>query len=67
MRERLQAAVDVLLKEGYDLAYVHVEAPDEMGHQGSVERKVKAIENLDKRVIKVITEAMVSQERITDC
>ena len=40
------------------MAYVHVEAPDEMGHQGSVERKVKAIENLDKRVIKVITEAM---------
>ncbi|MFR4318961.1 MAG: hypothetical protein ACLT2Z_05900 [Eubacterium sp.] len=26
-----------------------------MGHQGSVERKVKAIENLDKRVIKVVT------------
>ena len=30
---------------------MHVEAPDEMGHQGSVERKVQAIENLDKRVI----------------
>ena len=55
---KASAAVDVLLNEGYDLAYVHVEAPDEMGHQGSVERKVKAIENLDKRVIKVITEAM---------
>ena len=55
---KASAAVDVLLNEGYDLAYVHVEAPDEMGHQGSVERKVKAIENLDKRVSKVITEAM---------
>ena len=38
------------------MAYVHVEAPDEMGHQGSVERKIKAIENLDSRVIKVIKE-----------
>ena len=55
---KAQAAVDVLLNEGYDLAYIHVEAPDEMGHQGSVERKVKAIENLDERVIKPVTEAL---------
>ena len=55
---KAEAAVGVLLKDNYDMAYIHVEAPDEMGHQGSVERKVKAIENLDKRVIKVVTEAM---------
>lgn len=55
---KAEAAVDVLLNEGYDMAYVHVEAPDEMGHQGSVERKIKAIENLDSRVIKVIKEAL---------
>lgn len=55
---KAQAAVNVLLNEGYDLAYIHVEAPDEMGHQGSVERKVKAIENLDARVIKPVTEAL---------
>ena len=48
---KMQAAVDALTKEDYDFVYVHVEAPDEMGHQGSVERKVQAIENLDKRVI----------------
>ena len=55
---KAEAAVDVLLNEGYDMAYVHVEAPDEMGHRGSVERKIKAIENLDSRVIKVIKEAL---------
>ena len=55
---KAQAAVDVLLNEGYDLVYIHVEAPDEMGHQGSVERKVKAIENLDQRVIKPVTEVL---------
>ena len=48
---KMQAAVDALTKDGYDFVYVHVEAPDEMGHQGSVERKVQAIEYLDERVI----------------
>ncbi len=38
---KAQAAVDAVLKGGYDFAYIHVEAPDEMGHQGSVERKIK--------------------------
>lgn len=48
---KMQAAVDALTKEDFDFVYVHVEAPDEMGHQGSVEKKVKAIEYLDQRVI----------------
>jgi len=55
---KAQAAVDGLLKGGYDFAYIHVEAPDEMGHQGSYERKVQAIENLDQRVIKPVVEQM---------
>ncbi|MDO5294301.1 MAG: cofactor-independent phosphoglycerate mutase [bacterium] len=55
---KAKAAVNVLLNEGYDFAYVHVEAPDEMGHQGSVERKVQSIEYLDQRVIKIIKEEM---------
>lgn len=55
---KAQAAVDALLKEGYDFAYIHVEAPDEMGHQGSVERKVQAIEFLDQRLIRKVKEDM---------
>lgn len=55
---KAQAAVDALLNDGYDFAYIHLEAPDEMGHQGSVERKVKAIENLDKRIIKNVYEQL---------
>ena len=55
---KANAAVDVLLNEGYDMVYIHVEAPDEMGHQGSVERKIQAIENLDARVIKVVKDAL---------
>ena len=37
---------------------IHVEAPDEMGHQGSVERKVKAIEYLDQRLIRIVAGEM---------
>ena len=55
---KAQAAVDALTKEGYDFAYIHVEAPDEMGHQGSIERKIQAIENLDQRVIKIVKEGL---------
>lgn len=55
---KAQAAVQALTKDGYDFAYIHVEAPDEMGHQGSLERKVKAIENLDGRVIRLVKEGM---------
>lgn len=55
---KAQTAVDALTKDGYDFAYIHVEAPDEMGHQGSVERKIKAIEYLDQRVIRIVKEGM---------
>lgn len=54
---KAEAAVR-LLGEGYDFVYVHVEAPDEMGHQGSIERKLQAIEYLDSRVIRPIKEGM---------
>ena len=55
---KAQAAVDVLTKGGCDFVYVHLEGPDEMGHQGSVEKKVKAIENLDSRIVKPIVEGL---------
>lgn len=55
---KANAAVKALVEDGYDFVYIHVEAPDEMGHQGSVERKVQAIENLDSRVIKIVYEQM---------
>lgn len=51
---KARAAVKALTEDGYDFAYIHVEAPDEMGHQGSVEKKVQAIENIDTRVIKTL-------------
>ncbi|MDO4340175.1 MAG: cofactor-independent phosphoglycerate mutase [Eubacteriales bacterium] len=55
---KAKAAVDALTKGGYDFAYVHVEAPDEMGHQGSVEKKIQAIEYLDERLIRIVKEGL---------
>lgn len=55
---KAQAAYDALIKEGADFAYIHLEAPDEMGHQGSLERKLQAIENLDQRMIKPLRARM---------
>lgn len=52
---KTQAALDALVRDGYDFAYIHIEAPDEMGHQGSVEKKLQAIEYLDRRVVAPLT------------
>ena len=55
---KARACIDALLKDGFDFVYVHVEAPDEMGHQGSAQRKVQSIEYLDQRLIHIIKEEL---------
>ena len=55
---KAKAALDALLNKGYDFAYIHVEAPDEMGHQGLVKEKIQAIENIDKYVVKTLVEEL---------
>ena len=55
---KAQAAVKALTEDGYDFVYVHIEAPDEMGHQGSVKDKIKAIEYIDDQVIGPVAEKL---------
>lgn len=57
-----EAAVKALTEDGFDFAYIHVEAPDEMGHQGSVERKIQAIQYLDEKVIGPLVEDLESRK-----
>jgi len=57
---KVEAAYTALTKEGYDLAYIHLEGPDEMGHQGSLEKKMQAIEYLDTRVIGPLYEKLTA-------
>jgi 2,3-bisphosphoglycerate-independent phosphoglycerate mutase len=49
---QIAGALDALKKN--DLVVVHIEAPDEAGHSGSIEGKVKAIEKIDKEVVGLI-------------
>ena len=55
---KAQAAIDALLKDGCDFVYIHVEAPDEMAHQGLTGEKVKSIEYLDSRVLAPVWKAV---------
>ncbi len=48
---KARAAADALLKDGLDLVYVHLEAPDECGHQGDAEGKKRSLELIDEKII----------------
>lgn len=45
-----RAALKTLL-EGQDLVYIHVEAPDECGHRGELDNKIKSIELIDEKIV----------------
>ncbi len=55
---KAKEAVSQLLEKGKDLVYVHVEAPDECGHRGELDTKIKSIELIDEKVIGYITEEL---------
>jgi 2,3-bisphosphoglycerate-independent phosphoglycerate mutase len=52
---------DAALKalEDKNFVYLHVEASDETGHEGNAEKKIKAIENFDKKIIGYIYEKLI--------
>ncbi|WP_370740139.1 cofactor-independent phosphoglycerate mutase [Ruminococcus sp.] len=52
---KCKAAIEEF-KNGADLVYVHVEAPDECGHRGEIENKVKAIEMIDEHILDPVVE-----------
>ena len=49
---KVQAAIDCMLN-GADFVYLHVEAPDECGHQGDLKGKIKGIELVDGMLRKI--------------
>lgn len=52
---KCKAAIEEF-KNGADLVYIHVEAPDECGHRGEIENKVKAIEMIDEYILGPVVE-----------
>ncbi len=53
---KVQAALEAL--KSCDFVYLHVEAPDEMGHEGNTELKVRAIELFDEHVVGPVVEGL---------
>ncbi|HET6456461.1 MAG TPA: cofactor-independent phosphoglycerate mutase [Armatimonadota bacterium] len=58
---KAQYALDALKER--DFVFLHVEAPDEAGHNGDIDAKVQAIENVDKRTLGPLLEGMKEFER----
>ena len=61
---KAQAALDSLKDK--DFVFVHVEAPDEAGHQGSIKDKLQAIEDFDQKIVKTVFEGMQQMEGSPD-
>jgi 2,3-bisphosphoglycerate-independent phosphoglycerate mutase len=53
---KAEYALDAL--ERFDLVYVHVEAPDEAGHNGDHRAKKQALEDFDKLVVGAVLEGL---------
>ncbi len=56
---KAQAAIDAF-KNGTDFVYIHMEAPDECGHHGDLEGKIKSIELIDEKVVGPVTDYLRS-------
>lgn len=54
---KLQAALDAL-REGADFVFLHIEASDEAGHEGDALLKKLTVENLDRRIVGPLLEAL---------
>jgi len=48
---KAKAAYETLVKDGADFVYIHMEAPDECGHQGNPEKKKLSVELIDEKVV----------------
>jgi 2,3-bisphosphoglycerate-independent phosphoglycerate mutase len=46
------------LKDGKDFVYIHMEAPDECGHQGNLDKKIFSIEEIDSKVVKTVVDGL---------
>ncbi|MHC1630685.1 MAG: cofactor-independent phosphoglycerate mutase [Methanotrichaceae archaeon] len=58
---KVEAALGAL--ERLDFVYLHVEAPDEMGHDGSLELKIEAIERFDARIVGPILKGLENSDQ----
>jgi len=60
---KAQAAINALKTTDY--VYLHIEAPDEAGHEGDIALKIRTIEDIDAKVVKLILNEIEAGEEIT--
>lgn len=60
-RGKADACLDAL-DDGCDYVYLHIEAPDECGHQGEIKNKVTAIELIDSQIVGYLLEKLKGQD-----
>ena len=60
---KIKAALQCL-HQGDDFVYLHIESPDEAGHQGNLETKIWSIEQIDQEVISVLLDGLAGFEHI---
>lgn len=59
---KAQYALDSLKRN--DFVYIHVEAPDECGHRGEAENKVRAIEDIDNLIVKTLVNGLQGEDYV---
>lgn len=55
---KLDAAIKTLLVDNNDFVYIHLEGPDECGHQGDMKGKISAIEQIDEKILKPLLDKL---------
>ncbi len=56
---KAEAALNALLRDGLDFVYIHMEAPDECGHQGDIAHKIYSIEQIDAMVVHSLADRLM--------
>ncbi len=62
-RGKAEYGLHALFAGGADFLFLHVEAPDESGHEGNIEHKIRAIEDIDKYVVGTLLAAFAERKQ----
>lgn len=60
-KAKAEKAIELL--NDHDIVYIHIEAPDEASHNANLKEKIKAIESIDKEIVRRLYEATPEDSR----